>query len=558
MVKDAATGKVLDTYKTPFGIRRAEFTLADGFHLNGARVPLNGVCMHHDLGALGSAINTRALERQLDLLLLMGANAIRTSHNPPAPELLALADKKGILVIDEFADMWERPKKRNGYSSVFKDWSEADLRTLVKRDRNHPSVIAWSTGNEVFEQSGGQHGLAVASRLSKIAREADPTRPTTSGNNNPATATNGFQKTSDIYGYNYRPNAYNSFRKSNPDIPVYGSETSSCVSSRGEYFFPVQGNKAAGRSDFHVSSYDLYAPPWAFPPDTEFAGLDKAPLAAGEFVWTGFDYLGEPTPYGSDVSNLLNFHSPEDKARAADELKRIGKLRVPSRSSYFGIIDLAGFPKDRFYIYQARWRPDLPLAHILPHWNWPERLGETTPVHVYSSGDEAELFLNNTSLGRKKRGRYEYRFRWDDVKYAPGELRVVTWKNGKPWATATRQTTGDAAKLILEPDRPALRADGADLLFVTVRVADAQNRTAPRAKNPVKFTLTGPGEIVATDNGDPTDHALFSSRERKAFNGLALAIIRAKRNQTAPLSLRAESPDLTPAEITIPLSPPSP
>jgi beta-galactosidase len=578
-------GKIVDQYSTPFGVRDVKFTADNGLLLNGERVQLKGVCNHHDLGALGTAVHTTALRRQLLILQAMGCNAIRTSHNPPAPELLHLADTMGFLILDEYADMWERGKVGHPYSKVFQDWSEADLRTLIKRDRNHPSVIAWSTGNEVGEQRGGAHALATAQRLTDIAHDADPTRPTTTANNSPGSATNGFQKTSDLYGYNYKPHNYHTFRKANPTIPVYGSETASCISTRGEYFFPVsrpntpaqnaaiggapQANdrpsntageiekgKGHGRSDFQVSSYDLSAPPWAYPPDVEFGGLDSAPFVAGEFVWTGFDYLGEPTPYGNDASELLNFHNAADRARAAAELKRNGKLRVPSRSSYFGIVDLAGFPKDRYYIYQARWRPDYPMAHILPHWNWPERIGQITPVHVYSAADEAELFLNGKSLGRKKRAPREYRFRWDDVRYAPGELKVVTWKAGKPWADAATKTTGPAAKLELVEENAGVEANGDSLIYAAVRVVDAAGLVVPRSKNPIKFTLAGPGEIVATDNGDPTDHTAFKSHSRKAFNGLAQVIFRVKRsakgNENAQVLLRAESDGLVPGELNTP------
>jgi len=285
--------------------------------------------------------------------------------------------------------------------------------------------------------------------LTAIAHEEDPTRPTTAAANYAAAWYNGFQKTVDVFGSNYRWMEYEKFRKENPLIPLVGTETASAVSSRGEYFFPVSNDKGKGRQDFQVSSYDLYAPPWAWPPDTEFEAQDKNPFVAGEFVWTGFDYIGEPTPFGNDSKTMLEFTDRSDRARAENELKQFGVVRVPSRSSYFGIVDLCGFKKDRFYIYQARWRPDFPMAHILPHWNWPERVGQVTPVHVYTSGDEAELFLNGRSLGRKKRGQFEYRLRWDDVKYEPGELKVVAYKNGKLWAEDSVRTTSAASRLML-------------------------------------------------------------------------------------------------------------
>ena len=543
-------GKIVDRDETPFGIRKIEFTVDDGFHLNGKRVPLQGVCDHHDLGALGTAFNVRAAERQIEILKEMGVNAIRTSHNPPAPELLDLCDCMGILVMDEYADCWKIGKKRNGYNLLFPDWSEADVRSYVRRDRNHPCVILWSIGNEIPEQ-GKPQGPAMAKELSRIVKLEDTTRPTTIGVSDTRGGYNGFQTGVDVFGYNYKPGEYAKFRAANPTQPLFGSETSSCISSRGEYFFPVSNNKDDGKSDFQMSSYDLYAPRWATTPDTEFKGQDQNPFVAGEFVWTGFDYLGEPTPYNADTTNLLNYHTPEAKAAAEAELKALGKILVPSRSSYFGIVDLAGFKKDRFYLYQARWRPDLPMAHILPHWNWPGREGEITPVHVYTSGDEAELFLNGQSLGRKKKAPLEYRLRWDDVKYTPGELKVVAYKNGKPWATDTVKTTGSAAKLLLAADRDTITADGRDLAFVTTTVADTAGLMVPRTHPQLAFTLTGPGEIVATDNGDATDHTAFASHERKAFNGLALAIIRLKPGATDPVTLRVTSDGLTTAETVI-------
>jgi len=542
--------QVLDRVTTPFGIRTIAFTANDGFRLNGERVPLNGVCDHHDLGALGSAVNVRALERQLEILQAMGCNAIRTSHNPPAPELLELCDRMGFVVMDEAFDCWRNGKKRDDYSRIFDDWHEKDLTAMVRRDRNHPSIVMWSIGNEVREQ-GEPDGWQLAAHLAGLVRAEDRTRAVVSAFDNIRSGYSGFQTVVDAVGYNYKPAEYAKLRATHPQLPVFSSETSSCISSRGEYFFPVSDDKAQGRADFQVSSYDLSAPSWAWPPDREWRGLDENPFTLGEFVWTGFDYLGEPTPYNADVTNLLNYSNPADRDRAAKELEALGKIAVPSRSSYFGIIDLAGFPKDRFYLYQARWRPDLPMAHILPHWNWPDRVGQVTPVHVYSSGDEAELFLNGQSLGRKKRGAFEYRFRWDDVVYQPGELKVVAYKNGAKWAEAVQRTTGPATKLILAADRATVRADGTDLSFVTLTIADQDGLLVPRSKNAVKFSVTGPGEIIATDNGDATSFESFQSPERKAFNGLALVVVRAKAGPPGAITLRAESAGLAPAEIKL-------
>ncbi|HEX8117427.1 MAG TPA: DUF4982 domain-containing protein, partial [Pyrinomonadaceae bacterium] len=500
--------------------------------------------------ALGAAVNRRAVERQLEILKEMGVNAIRTSHNPPAPQLLDLADKMGFLVMDEAFDAWRRGKKKNDYHLLFDDWHEKDLRAFVRRDRNHASVMLWSTGNEIGEQRSPE-GHKVSEELARIVREEDPTRPVTAGANYTEAGYNGFQKTLDVFGYNYKPQEYGKFREKNPTIPLFASETASTVSSRGEYFFPVEEDKDKGKADFQVSSYDLYAPRWATTPDAEFKGQDEFPFTAGEFVWTGFDYLGEPTPYNADATNLLNFSDPAAQARVSEELKSLGRILVPSRSSYFGIVDLAGFRKDRFYIYQARWRPDLPMAHILPHWNWPGREGQVTPVHVYTSGEEAELFLNGRSLGRKRRGPFEYRLRWDEVKYEPGELRVVAYKNGKRWAEDSVKTTGPAERLTLKPDRSTIDADGSDLSFVTVSVVDKSGLVVPRAKNRVHFELSGPGEIVAVDNGDATSHESFQAKERAAYNGLCLVVVRSKAGAAGGIKLRATSEGLTPADVTI-------
>jgi beta-galactosidase len=545
-----AGGKIVDRYETPFGIRTIRFDPDKGFLLNGEHVRINGVCDHHDLGALGAAINPRALERQIQLLQEMGCNAIRTSHNPPSPELLDLCDRMGMLVMDEAFDCWRTGKRPNDYHLLFDDWSEKDLRAMVRRDRNHPSVVLWSIGNEVREQYETE-GWRMATHLAGIVREEDRARPVTSGCDNVDSGCNGFQTALDVLGYNYKPDEYKPFHAQHPAIPVLGSETSSCVSSRGEYFFPVSDDKAEGRANFQVSSYDLYAPRWALPPDVEFKGLDDAPFAAGEFVWTGFDYLGEPTPYNADSTSLLNFSDPAEQAKMAQELKELGKIAVPSRSSYFGILDLAGFKKDRFFIYQARWRPDFAMAHILPHWNWQGREGQLTPVFVYTSGDEAELFLNGRSLGRKKLGPRQYRLRWDDVKYQPGELKVVAYKRGQKWSEDVVKTTGPAARLLLAADRATLKADGLDLAFVTVTIADADGLQVPRSKNLAKFDVSGPGEIVAVDNGDATSLESFQARERNAYNGLALVVVRTKAGEPGTITLKAQSGGLTPAEITL-------
>jgi beta-galactosidase len=550
-------GKVVDSYDQAFGFRTIEFTHDDGFHLNGRRVPLQGVCDHHDLGALGAAVNRRALERQLEILRELGCNAIRTSHNPPAPELLELADKMGFLVMDEAFDCFLHSKDGGGndYARLYREWHEKDLAMLVQRDRNHPSVIMWSMGNEIPEQhEPGKFYLFHEN--AEIIHRFDTTRPATGGISLPKeTAFSGLENMLDVHGMNYAagvyggPDLYGKFLSfpGHEKLAGFSSESASTISSRGEYFFA--GEPA---TPWQVSSYDLHQPGWGSLPDEEFAALDKYPAICGEFVWTGFDYLGEPTPFNSDATVLLNTYSDEkERAKLAAELERIHKTRPPSRSSYFGIVDLAGFPKDRFYLYQARWRPEHPMAHLLPHWNWPGREGKTTPVFAYTSGDEAELFLNGQSLGRKQKGKFEYRLRWNEVKYQPGELKLVAYKNGQPWATDQVKTTGAPAQLALSADRAALKNDGEDLCYLTVRVADSAGLTVPRSHPLINFSVEGPGEIVATDNGDATSFVPFQSHERAAFNGLALVIVRAKKGEQGAITVTARSEGLKEGTVKV-------
>lgn len=528
-------GKAIDRYETRFGIRSLRLDPTNGVYVNDERIPLNGVNNHHDLGALGAAFNVRAAERQLEMLQEMGANALRMSHNPPAPELLDLTDRMGILVMDEVFDVWERKKTPLDFHLIFPDWHEQDLRSMLRRDRNHPSIILWSVGNEVGEQYTGEHGATIANTLMNIVREEDPTRLATTAMNW-AKPDMLLPAAVDVISLNYQgagirslPGQFPAFRERFPNKLILSSESASALSSRGEYQFPVSGSisgpvrpgSGGDPRTRQVSAYELHAADFGTSADRSFAAQDQHPYVAGEFVWTGWDYLGEPTPYYS------------------------------SRSSYSGIIDLAGFKKDRFYLYQARWRPELPLAHLLPHWTWPGREGEVTPVHLITSGDEAELFVNGKSQGRKKRGPYEYRLRWDYVIYAPGELRAVSYKNGEEWATTSVDTAFVPIKLELSADRSTIQADGQDLSFITARVLDQNGVLAPAAKDSIRFTIEGPGEIVATDNGDPTSFVPFQSPVREAFNGLALVIVRGKPDKTGKITVRAESADLDSASITL-------
>lgn len=528
-------GKAVDTYDTPFGIRTLRFAPDHGLFVNGEKIMINGVNNHHDLGALGAAFNVRAAERQLQMLQEMGANALRMSHNPPAPELLELTDRIGILVMNEVFDSWERKKTPHDFHLLFPDWHEQDLRAMMRRDRNHPSIIAWSVGNEVGEQYTGEAGAALGAKLVSIARQEDDSRPITVAMNY-AKPDMPLPATVDIISLNYQgagirslPGQFPAFHQKFPGKMILSSESASALSSRGEYQFPVPGVISApvrpgvggDPKRQQVSAYELFAADFGSSADRSWAAQDQNPYVAGEFVWTGWDYLGEPTPY------------------------------YGARSSYSGIIDLAGFPKDRYYLYQSRWRPELPLAHLLPHWTWPERVGEVTPVHLFTSGDEAELFVNGKSQGRRKKALYEYRLRWDYVVYEPGEISVVAYKDGREWARSSVKTAQAPAALHATADRSTIAADGRDLSFITVRVADANGVTAPRADQRVRFTVEGAGELVATDNGDPTNLESFASSERAAFNGLCLLIVRAKPGQRGSIQVRATADGLQPATLEL-------
>ena len=435
--------------------------------------------------------------------------------------------------------------------SLFNEWHERDIENLVRRDRNHPSVILWSTGNEVAEQYHPETG--VARHLTEVVHRFDPTRPVTFGASYPArSAMNGTELQVDVHGMNYAagvyggPHFYGDFlnKPGHEHLAGYSSESASTMSSRGEYF-PRR---------FHVTAYDTIEPGWGGLPDQEFAALDRYPAICGEFVWTGFDYLGEPTPFNSDNSVLLNHADRADTPcwrHKGNNWKKSSATAPTSRSSYFGIIDLAGFPKDRYYLYQARWLPEKPMAHILPHWNQQGREGKRTPVWVYTSGDEAELFLNGRSLGRRKKAPFTYRLRWDSVSYEPGELRVRTWRGGQPWAETAVQTTGPGVRLKLTPDKQTVRADGDDLVFVRISVVDAQGREVPDAEPVIRCQLEGAGRIVATDNGDPTCLIAFHETERPAFNGLLLAIVKPERDSRGRLRLNVSAPGLESASLSL-------
>ncbi len=518
-------GNVIDEYTSEFGIRTIKFTPNDGFLLNGKRVQLNGVCMHHDLGALGSAVNYRATERQMEIMKSMGVNALRTSHNPPSPEMLQVCDKLGIVVQVEAFDEWKIGKVPNGYNKYFDEWHETDLRDMIKRDRNHPSVIMWSIGNEILEQSRPD-GWKLAKHLNNICHDEDPTRPTTAGfNYYPAPFTNKLAYQIDVVGMNYWPLEYDDIKKANPDMIIYGSETSSLTSSRGVYNLPIRGNFY--RETGHVSSYDvIYGPPWAYPPDAEFAVQEANPFSLGEFIWTGFDYLGEPTPYAGRDNHTHGYWNDD----------------WPSRSSYFAPVDLCGFPKDRYYLYQSQWTTE-PMVHVLPHWNWEGKEGITLPVFAYTNAEVVELFVNGKSMGKKVKGKdltpipaeyhsFEkgifmspYRLSWN-VPYQPGTLKVVAYTNGNEVATKEIKTAGKPAKIALIADRQSISADGKDLTFITVKVEDANGNLCPKADNLINFKIEGVGTLAAVDNGNQRSMESFQKPYRKAFNGMCLLVVK--------------------------------
>lgn len=539
-------GKLFDTYETPFGIRSISFDAEKGVFVNGEHIYIKGVNQHHDLGALGAVFNRQAAKRQLVELKEMGCNAIRMAHNPPAPELLDLADEMGFLVMDEIFDAWETKKPPLDFHLIFPDWSEQDLRALARRDRNHPSIFMWSFGNEVGEQYTGEKGALVAKRLYQILKEEDNTRPATLSMNY-AKPDMPLPAVVDVLGLNYQgegirdadaykglkgistPPLYPAFHSKFPDKVIISTENAAALSSRGEYYFPVYNGVSApvkdgqgGDSKKHeVSAYELYSVDFGASADKVLATMYAHPYVAGGFVWSGWDYIGEPTPYYS------------------------------SRSSYFGIIDLAGFKKDRFYLYQSAWRPELPVAHLLPHWNWAERIGQVVPVHAFTSGDEGELFVNNISQGRKRKASNEYRLRWDSVIYHPGNIKLVTYKNGKVWAKDSIYTTGPMFKLKLTLDTTGISEPNKKLAFIKVCVTDEAGRVVPNANIPFSVTLKGDAEIVATDNGDAADMTSFASTHRNTFNGWGLIILKAKTGKPGNVNVSVSSPELKSSTISL-------
>lgn len=525
-------GKEVDSYDTRFGIRSIEYVPEKGFFLNGKLTKFKGVCNHHDLGPLGAAVNKSALRHQIELLRDMGVNAIRTSHNMPAPELAELCDEMGMmLMVEPFDDWGFRPKSPNGYGSVFNEWAERDITNMVENYRNNPSVVMWSIGNEVPSQ-WGPDGLKELTMLQDLVHSLDPTRPVTCGMDQiRAVLDNGFAAALDIPGFNYKPQLYDKAYEKLPQKLILGSETASTVSSRGKYYFPVEfkDHNVVMHPDNHSNSYDNESCSWSNTPDLDFAMDDDRDWVLGQFVWTGFDYLGEPSPYDTDA--------------------------WPSHSSYFGIIDLALLPKDRYYLYRSKWNDKEATLHVLPHWTWPGREGKVTPVYVYTSYPSAELFVNGKSQGRRTKDASSvvdrYRLRWNDVVYEPGEIRVVAYDaDGNVADEKTVRTAGKAKALRIKANRPELAADGDDLVYFTVEAVDAKGNPVPDADNMVKFEVTGAGAFEATANGDPTCLLPFQNPEMKLFSGAATAIARSAKSP-GTLTIKATAKGLKPATTTV-------
>jgi len=517
--------KTCDSYDTHFGIRYFNFDSKEGFFLNGKHLKIKGVCDHHDLGCLGSAVNTRALQRQLQMLKDMGCNAIRTSHNPPTPELLQMADEMGILIMDEAFDCWKQGKNPYDYHLYWDEWHQKDLSDFIRRDRNHPSVIIWSIGNEIPDQWDSAGG-PIARELAGIVRSLDTTRPITSAMNDPEAKNNSLSHSGamDLIGHNYAVDHYDDFFKYFPGGKFIATETTSALESRGEYDMPSDSIRIWPRegvkmnADFTCSAYDNCRVPWGATHEKVLKAVMKDNFVSGMFVWTGFDYVGEPTPY-----------------------------EWPARSSYFGIIDLAGFPKDAYYLYKSVWT-DKPVLHLLPSWN--REKGDTVDVWAYyNNADEVELFLNGKSIGTRSKKDDEMHVMWR-VPYEPGTLKAVSKKNGEIVLTREIHTAGPAAKIIIESDRKQIHADRKDLSFVTIKIVDAEGNLIPHADNLVNFKISGPGFLAGVDNGNETDHGPFKADYRKAFNGLCLAVIQSK-GSNGKITLTATSNGLKDATTVI-------
>jgi beta-galactosidase len=538
-----AGGELKDEYATRFGIRRLEIIPDKGMFLNGKMIKFRGVCNHHDLGPIGTAVNTSALRRQLVILKDMGCNAVRTSHNMPAPELVELCDEMGFMMMVEAFDEWQIPKCRNGYNLYFDDWAEKDIVNMVHHYRNNPSVVMWSIGNEVPGQESPE-GVRTARFLQDICHREDPSRKVTMGIDRVEAAMKShFASTMDVAGFNYRLQFYTQAYSELAQRIVLGSETASTISSRGTYYFPVARTSRPYHEDGHCSSYDVEEPGWSNLPDDDFVQHDDYPWCIGEFVWTGFDYLGEPTPYYN---------------------------RWPNHSSMFGIVDLAGIPKDRYYLYRSHWNPDVETLHILPHWTWHGREGEVTPVFVYTNYPSAELFVNGKSQGRifrdesmtvaktdsqdakdKLLRQRRYRLMWMDVTYEPGTVKAIAYdKDGKAVAEKEIHTAGKPHRLELSADRTILSANGKDLSFITVKVVDKDGNLCPDAANSVAFNVTGAGAYRAAANGDPTNTEQFHLPNMSVFRGQLVAIVQSSEKEGA-IRFEAKSKGLRPATLVL-------
>ena len=523
-----ARKELCDTYTTTFGIRTIEVRPETGFYLNGQNRKFKGVCLHHDLGPLGAAVNRSALRHQLTMLKDMGCDAIRTTHNMPAPELIELCDEMGFMVVIENFDEWNEAKCLNGYHRFFDEWAEKDMVNMIRHYRNNPSVVMWSIGNEVPSQ-WSEEGVKVARFLQDICHREDPTRPVTCGMDQiDAVLSNGFAAVLDVPGFNYRTFKYLEGYNTLPQKMLLGSETSSTVSSRGIYHFPVEKKAGALYEDHQSSSYDLEYCGWSNIPDEDLALAEDYPWTMGQFVWTGFDYLGEPTPYDTDA--------------------------WPNHSSMFGIIDLASIPKDRYWLYRSVWNEDSPTLHVLPHWNWEGREGVVTPVFVYTSWPKAELLVNGKSMGFREKGEEDllsrYRLIWDDVRYEPGEITVIAYnENNFEAERKTIRTAGKPYRIELVPSRDSLIADGKDLLYVTVRIVDRDGNLCPLDTRKVRFEVSGAGQFRAVANGDPTCLESFQSPEMSAFSGMLTVIVQSDRTP-GPITLTAKAKGLKKGTLT--------